>query len=383
MSLLTEIENGKTLLKKNPNNILFQRNFFNDPFFIDSLCKGKKTILLTDKKISTLSYYNKLLKYLSKNHETTAINLEPAEPTEQMVVDLANNKDFVISDLVVALGGGSVLDTLKVAKMKQIQQYGIEHFALSKNPFKPESLTTLAIPTTHGTGSETTNTVVYSDFQKRKKWLSDPYLKFDTIILDPIPTLGLPKLTTFYTCLDALVHLLESLFAVRHQRSHLQDTLTGISLIWENLHSLMNNLNDLELRHSMQIAAALGGASINRTGCGIGHAFGHAFGSMFKIPHGLAVGLGFINTLESVVESHPEIELILKLLNYKSKKEMIDNFYKWFDALKIPISLEVKNFDRDKFFSIYFAEENESMRTNTYFRPTDREIHLILDHMQG
>ncbi len=193
---------------------------------------------------------------------------------------------------IIALGGGSVLDSAKALRAAFTSSHPAPLAnGLRDNPGQqwPMGCPLIAIPTTSGTGSEVTPfATVWDRARNRKHSLAGPSIYADFAVLDPECTLTLPESETLYSGLDAISHAMESLWN-RHR--------TPISSLWaaEALRLAINALprlleqpDDLQQRARMQEAALLAGLAISQTRTAIAHAISYPLTLHFDIPHGLA-----------------------------------------------------------------------------------------------
>jgi alcohol dehydrogenase class IV len=190
---------------------------------------------------------------------------------------------------IVALGGGSSMDTAKAANI--IFSLGgdlVADYSGSQTiprPLKP----LIAIPTTAGTGSEVTAAAVILDESTHAKLsFTDDYLRPTLALLDPELTLSMPPKVTAMTGMDALTHAIESYTSV--QANPMSDALAmkAVKLIKSNLVKAVKHGEDLEARSNMLIAANLAGIAFDHAMVGIVHAMSHATGGVSGVPHGLA-----------------------------------------------------------------------------------------------
>jgi alcohol dehydrogenase class IV len=191
-------------------------------------------------------------------------------------------------DVLIALGGGSVLDTAKGMNLLLTEGGALldyEGAGLLTRPLRP----LIAIPTTAGTGSEVTIAAVIRDeAQGLKLEFNSPFLMPDVAILDPELTFSLPPGLTASTGMDALTHAIESYLSTGTQP--LSDALAigAIKLIAANLHRAVQHGSDLEARSSMLLASNMAGIAFSNALLGIVHAMAHPCGGRFGIPHGVA-----------------------------------------------------------------------------------------------
>ena len=191
-------------------------------------------------------------------------------------------------DAVVAVGGGSVMDTAKAVAAAVANHTSAEALAgMLKVRRRPLPL--IAVPTTAGTGSETTVAAIISDSATHsKKQLLDPKLVPMFAILDPELTVGLPKHTTAHTALDALTHALEAYVAGYADEETDRQARIAVRLIFQYLPKVQEDPTDLEGREALLTASFFAGMAFTRTYVGYVHAFAHTIGGKFGVPHGLA-----------------------------------------------------------------------------------------------
>lgn len=189
---------------------------------------------------------------------------------------------------MVAFGGGSVLDAAKavallVANPEQTLGEMTEHSEL-----RPR-LPLLAVPTTAGTGSETTNvTVIIDAVSGRKQVLAHASLMPDVAILDAALTEGVPPHITAMTGIDALTHAVEA-YSARHATPFTDSLAMGaIAMIGEALPKAVGCGQDLAARENMLLASCMAGMAFSSAGLGLCHAMAHQPGAALHIPHGLA-----------------------------------------------------------------------------------------------
>src|SRR5512143_1119002 len=192
------------------------------------------------------------------------------------------------TDVLVSVGGGSVIDTAKgmaicLAKGGRLEDHA--GFNILTGPITPH----IVIPTTAGTGSEVTYAAIIKDHeQKRKLLFADNYLFPNVAILDPEMTIGLPPLMTGATGMDALSHCVEAIHSSQSEPIADALALHGIRLIKEYLPRAVENGGDIVARGQMLIAACIAGASFSNAQVGMVHALAHSVGAKFGVPHGIA-----------------------------------------------------------------------------------------------
>lgn len=198
---------------------------------------------------------------------------------------------------VVALGGGSALDAGKAIAAVAHGDLPAEAYALCAAPLPAMPLLKICVPTTSGTGSETTRTSIVTDAAGNKVWLWGDELKADEVVLDPAFTTGLPAHLTAATGVDALVHAVEAstnrnAFAANDLYCH-----EAIRLVARWLPRAVEHPGDLDAREAVQRAACLAGIAIDNAGTAVAHCLGHALASLRPLHHGRAVGVAMRATV--------------------------------------------------------------------------------------
>lgn len=209
-------------------------------------------------------------------------------------------------ELVVGVGGGSALDTAKLASALADQDVAIADTLGMGNV--PESGRPLAlVPTTAGTGSEVTHIGVFTDEDGYKRVVYDKQLFADLAIVDPELTRSLPKRVGAATGLDALTHAIESYVTI--PRTPYSDVLAreAIELIGDNLRRavLQGESND-EARYNMSLAAMLAGQAFVNSGLGAVHALTYPLGIKYGVGHGEANAMLLPHVMEYNVPAEPE-----------------------------------------------------------------------------
>jgi len=201
------------------------------------------------------------------------------------------------ADGIVSLGGGSSIDAAKLT-LVALSNGGsaIENMGLMRleKPLLPH----IAIPTTHGTGSEVTLGAVITNAQlHRKFFVADFHLIPKVAILDPTLVTGLPKSVTIGTGLDALTHAIEGLVTPAANPITTAAGTQSVRLVAEHLPRVVANGHDLEARQGMLVASTLAGLALG-PGLGIAHGFAHTVGTLFGVHHGTGCGIGLLQAMK-------------------------------------------------------------------------------------
>ncbi len=275
---------------------------------------------------------------------------------------------------VVGVGGGSTLDTAKLAAAIAGASEPADHYQLAKNPLPLKGVPRICVPTTAGTGSETTRVSVFANARGEKVWAWGDALRADLALLDPRLTVGLPALLTAATGVDALVHAIEACTIRRANPLNDAIGLHAIRLIAANLARAVERPEDLAARGHMQIAAAAAGIAIDNAGTGIGHAMGHALGAIGGVHHGRAVGLCLRAALAWNAEADPvRHAAVAAALGVPAEgrdpvavaADLAPAFDRFLRRVGLPISLGPDGLSAaaaDLLAAVAMAPENKSMR---------------------
>ena len=229
------------------------------------------------------------------------IKSDPSVAQADAAADMARETE---AELLVALGGGSALDLGKAVAAIAGGPESAGTYALAAVPFPAARLKTICIPTTSGTGSETTRTAILSGRDGAKLWYWGEELKADEALLDPELTVSLPAHLTAATGIDALVHAVE---AATNRNAHAANTMfafEAIRLVARHLETAVAHPGDVMAREGVQRAAALAGTAIDNCGTAIAHNIGHALASLRPLHHGRAVGIAMLASLPWNVEGN-------------------------------------------------------------------------------
>ena len=266
---------------------------------------GATLLLVADPALKTLGITGLAVEVLARAgfeaHVYDGFTGEPGEADIDAAAALARRHG---ARLVVGLGGGSALDTAKLAACCAVSGLAASAYALCATPLPKNRLPIIAVPTTAGTGSEVTRVSVYADANKVKVWAWGEELKPDAAILDPELTVAVPPAVTGGTGLDALVHAIEA--ATNKQANPGNDLycLKAISLIAANLQRAVTHPDDIAARGAMLLASCYGGIGIDNCGTALAHNISHAVANLAPIAHGRATGLATRATIDWVAEGN-------------------------------------------------------------------------------
>ena len=250
-----------------------------------------KYFIVSDKVISDQGLVKKVVDGLTSAGITLTgefLDVPPNSAIETVNACAAQAKSSGAQGLI-AIGGGSAIDTAKAANIliseggDLVEDYsGIHTLTRPLNPL-------VVIPTTAGTGSEVTMvSVIYDEKNKEKLAFSDKFLLPSLAVLDPEMTTSMPPGLTASTAMDALTHAIEAY--VGTGCSPVSDIFAAgaVELIFKNILQATENGEDLEARGSLLVAANLAGTAFSHSMVGCVHGMAHATGALYHVPHGIA-----------------------------------------------------------------------------------------------
>ncbi|MDD3339936.1 MAG: iron-containing alcohol dehydrogenase, partial [Lachnospiraceae bacterium] len=254
----------------------------------------KQALLISDKDLAACGVVAKIEKVFEKSNIQYELFTEVrSNPTiENVQAGLIKCKECR-ADFVVAVGGGSVIDTAKAVCViannpENADVVSLEGMDKSKNYAVP----LIAVPTTAGTGSETTmDYVITNTLEKRKMACMDSKVVPVAAILDTDLMASLPLKMTAATAMDALTHAIESYLSLGAFSFSEMLSLKAVRLISWNFLQVLKAPQNLEVRKELAIAQYLAGMSFTNVGLGIVHSMAHPLSAFYDVPHGVANAL--------------------------------------------------------------------------------------------
>ncbi|HOC94169.1 MAG TPA: iron-containing alcohol dehydrogenase [bacterium] len=255
------------------------------------LLGGTKALIVTDAIIRKLGYVDTAISSLkSAGVEVVAIIDDvPQDSGAQYIQNIYEKVKGAAPDVCVGIGGGSVIDTLKMVAL--LLKEGGDLLADHQGAYVQERPITpmLIVPTTAGTGSEITFAAVIKDHEAGMKlsYVSH-YFGPNTAILDPMVTLSMPPKITAFTGMDALTHAVETLVSTEANPVTESLALGAIRMINKWLPVAVKDGENVEARGQMLLASCMAGLAFANSLVGIVHAVAHSVGAVAGVPHGLA-----------------------------------------------------------------------------------------------
>ena len=264
-------------------------------------CGASKVFLMVDASIEQFNPAAKVCIDNLLSHSSIAVTTfeKPAgEPTIDMVDDAT--RAFVASgaQAVIALGGGSVIDTAKAARLCAQLGVNFREFQSRKAEYPVPTIALIALPTSAGTGSEVSGGSVISDpVAGRKVGIANGNLRAQVAIVDPALTYSMPPAMTANTGIDALAQAIAGIIAKC-------STPIGDAIGYEAIRIMTPALvgayvdgNDKSARAGMAAGSMMAGLTMNISDCTAEHSLGQAIGGLKHVPHGLTIGLVLVETL--------------------------------------------------------------------------------------
>lgn len=259
---------------------------------IDGLCSNKCVFIVTDAGVHGLGLLDAAKEALRAGGYTVEVfDQVVADPPEDIVLAGAKRAREFGAGLVLGFGGGSPMDTAKVIALLAgsnqpiTDMYGV---GLASGPRLPLML----VPTTAGTGSEVTNVAILTTGKTEKQGIVADVLYADRVLLDAELTIGLPKMTTAATGIDAMVHAIEA-YTSLPQKNPLSDALalSALTKLRDGIEDVCRDGRDIDGRENMLIGAMLAGQAFSNAPCAAVHALAYPLGGFFHVPHGLSNAL--------------------------------------------------------------------------------------------
>jgi acetaldehyde dehydrogenase/alcohol dehydrogenase len=290
--------------------------FFNSPKIIygresiDQLSNplyvtGTKAFIVTDKDLVKLKMVDIVTSKLKEaNIEYTIFDGVLPDPPVSVVKKGAEKCVKYAPDLIVAFGGGSAIDTAKAIWV--LYEAGLDFDINGLNPFVAIPTGTkaklIAIPTTSGTGAETTSAVVLTDDATGLKLELLNKATIPTIaIVDPIFVDAMPKKLTSSTGFDAMAHCIENICGKWANVISDGLAITALRLLFKHLPDAYAN-GTPEAREAVHNAATIAGLSFGNAQAHFGHSIGHALGATFHVPHGFGVGMALPYVMQFLIK---------------------------------------------------------------------------------
>ncbi|MEE8681159.1 MAG: iron-containing alcohol dehydrogenase [Olsenella sp.] len=250
---------------------------------------AKNVAVFTDPSLRKLGLVDPALAAIKEaGAEAHIFDNIPAEPSYIQVQEVVDEVTGTGTELVVAVGGGSVMDTAKLACVCAGAPYTVHD--LLKDPARArKQLPCVAVPTTAGTGAEATiNAIVAVPEDEVKIGIVNDAMMPDVVLLDVRMVQNLPRSIAAATGVDAMCHAIECFTCKKANPFSDTFALEAFDLIINNIERACDSKDDLEAKRAMQIAALYGGIAITASGTTAVHGLSYPLGGKYHVPHGVS-----------------------------------------------------------------------------------------------
>ncbi len=232
----------------------------------------------------------------------------PGEPTDRQVDECAELLRASGADSIVAVGGGSVMDTAKTARLCVDHGGPYATWAAGGRAYPPAKLPLVLLPTTAGTGSEVSGgAVITNDGTHIKAGIASPNMRGQHALVDPVLTYGLPRTPTRDAGVDALAQAIAAIAVTARTPIGNGIGLEAIRMAAAALPAVCADGSDHGARQQMACVSLMGGLVMNLSDCGSEHSIAQALGGAFGIPHGLTIGLVLAESMDHDRRAVPEL----------------------------------------------------------------------------
>lgn len=310
----------------------------------------KSALIISQPSISDLGFVGTIKEQLEDQGIYVNVNLDILpEPTVENIEDVFQQTSNTQYDVLIGIGGGSVLDTTKILSVLMTNDKQVREL-LGTDMVEKAGVPTVVIPTTSGTGAEVTpNAIVTIPEEELKIGIVSNHLLPALVVLDPLLTVGLPKPITAATGMDAFTHSLESF--ISNKANPLSDmfALESIRLIASSIVEAYENGSSIEAREKMLVGSMYGGMALTSAGTAAVHALAYPLGGKFKIPHGVANSMLLPHVMEFNLDACTErlalvaepMGLTVSGLSAEEKaRKVIEKISEWTATLEIPQDLQ-------------------------------------------
>ncbi|MDI2112881.1 iron-containing alcohol dehydrogenase [Commensalibacter nepenthis] len=378
ISLPRYVEYGKNAIQKLPE--LLKKIGISAPFII------------SDQVMLALGFVDQLSDVLQEQDFGIFTNTVP-EPTAQSIVNGVVAFELGQYDGIVALGGGSVIDSAKAIAI--LGRFGgkIQNYKFPYRIDKP-GLPIIAIPTTAGTGSECTAVTIITDEITQEKMLcmGDGLLPTATII-DYRFTVTVPKRITADTGIDALTHAIEAYVSKKANLFSDQQALSAMRLIGKNILTVYHDGKNETAREAMLLAAMLAGVAFSNSSVALVHGMSRPIGAFFHVPHGLsnAILLPLVTeySIGAASERYAQCAKAIGMAEEKddilvANQKLIKGLYQLNKELEVP-KIRSLGIEYDKFNQVIHIMAEQSLNSGSPFNnpkvPSASEIIEIYQNL--
>lgn len=331
-----------------PTKIVFEKNALDQAGIYAEMLDMKKPMLIMDRQLMNLPFAKRLINAFPDADLYVDVEINPTISSVNRCAQYARKHQ---SDGMIALGGGSCMDTAKGAAIAVVANMDIRVFLDNSDnhaSIPKKILPIIAIPTTSGTGSEVSQYAVLTDEKThRKDSISSSKIYPAVALVDPILTIGVPKTLSVSTGLDVLSHALEAMFSKLENPLTDLIALESLRLVFKWLPLCVEKPKDEEARTYMAYASMLAGIAMSHC-CGtLPHGMGCPLSGHYQVPHGLAVGV--LQKYALLHMGHEKDEICNRIMRYidasynsplsESKNALILKIETLFKEIDCPMTL--------------------------------------------
>jgi alcohol dehydrogenase class IV len=289
-------------------------------------------------------------------------------------------------DAVIGVGGGSALDIAKIVACTAASGKDPMVYALAANPLPKNPLKKIMVPTTAGTGSETSATNIFAGPEGKKLWIWGAETKADLVVLDPELTITLPPHLTAWCGMDAFIHAFE---ACTNRNAHAGARLyahEALRLVAESLETAVRAPGNLEARGKVLLGSCYAGIAIDNCGTAVAHNISHALAGLAPVHHGLATALGFEATLPWLVEADtPDLHAAVRAVGLARASDLPRFVSDLMDRCGVKRALPpgFGSFTAADLAAEMRAPENQPMRRSTIRPISDADIDVFAGELMS
>jgi alcohol dehydrogenase class IV len=349
-------------------------------------------LIITDKGVINTGLVDALMKELSSTTVKTSIfdEAEPEPTVESIEKAVKYLKEIKDVNFIIAVGGGSVMDTAKCANVVAMNGGSILDYEDDIENPRPirKLLPLIAVPTTAGTGSEASIWAVFTDTKRKlKTGTADPKLIADVAILDPNMTKTMPPTLTAATGMDAFTHAIEAYVSTYANPITDAFSIQAIKLIAENLRTAVEDGENMEARTNMILASFMAGSAFSNSSLGIVHTMAEALGGFYRISHGITNTLILPHVMDFNLSAN--VEKFMKIAEFmgedvkgldvnKASKKSVSAVKELSRDIRLPQTLRevgVKREDFPALVEMTFKWANESGNPREVSKKQLRELY--------
>ena len=303
-----------------------------------------RILIITDRNIVSMGLAQKVIKELPEGSESMIIGNVPVEPTMSFIRSQAKTVNEFRPDLIIGLGGGSSMDCAK-ACFVSYERPDLDLYEITPmvNLDLRKKAKLVLIPTTSGTGSECSwASVISEDDHKRKNELASPEIIADYAVLDPEMVKDLPWEIRRSTAVDALTHAVEGYTSAWKNPYSDIFSRKAVELITHNLPFLSKGEKDMGRIMDVHMGASMAGLSFSNSQITLAHSLGHSLGAMYRVPHGICVGIFLPYVIEfNYPESGSQYDELISMFPEEMRRKKLDGTVReFYRIIGMPTSIE-------------------------------------------